>query len=581
MQAVLVEWKQKFMSQRINYDEILSYANQQSQLENLANIVCAFSAIVNAQDTISVKSLLLHTFEQLNTVLIKYTPGNPDTKWCKLPSLLQDWGVALPPHLQNLISRHVLFPGQEKSGELLDNHISPNTNGIFQPGHDISLKLTKAFTLHEMSALVLGLNAFLEPIIDVLDMLVFFKLHPSKMFDKYLHVYLQKESEPEVKEQPKSFTVPVIPSFSVQPQARDQTVIEGLPLHVLHKALNRTHALILKLMEGTAAYSEITAEGELNLANLQLDIKGEFNALHSFSAYLNPPIATCKGLSGVQCMLELFQCIHHIQIIHNVCEQYNLQGCLNDHHLVELNRLVKKLNQEKSCAELTINEACKKLESVKKILCLSSKKSLHCLELFTTVGDSAVFYQFVRDKWFTKERCQAVSKEKSQVQVVSKDESDTVSWKEAQALFWQQYQLVTAHLQHEEYDETVLNHLYAAFKFIGPFMDTQQSFHKLMSQVTSLDVTNGIKQLQTVNSNITLIQLWFSRAEVSEREVSVYTCTELPPLLVCSAEMIPSLPSVFIFLSAREIHLRMLPRSYTASSKLDTTFSVPQMPAAM
>ena len=519
MQAALVEWKQKFMNQQINYDEILAYANQQSQLENLAQIVCAFSAIVDAQDTIAMKTLLLNTFEQLNIVLIKYIPGNPDAKWCILPFLLQHWGVALPPHLLDLILRHVLFPGQEKSLELLNNHLVPNTNEIFQPGHDISLKLTKAFTLHEMSVLVHGLNAFLQPIMNVLEMLVFFKLHPSTMFDKYLHVYLQKESELKVEEQPKSafsFPVSATASFSAQPQA----VVEGLPLHVLHKALDRTHALILKLMQGTAAYSEITAEGELILDNL--DIKREFNALHRFSAHLKPPLATHKGLAGVQSMLELFQYIHHIQIIHSVCEQYHLQGCLNDPQLIELNQLVKDLN---SCAKLTPNKASKKLESVKKILCLSSKASPHCLELFTAVGDSAVFYQFVRDKWFMKEGCQAVSKENDQVQdvqAVSKDEGDTVSWKEAQAIFWQQYQLVTAHLQHEEYDETVLNHLYAAFKFIGPFMDTQQSFHKLMSQVTSLDVTNGIKQLQTVNSNITLIQLWFSRAEVSEREVSVY-----------------------------------------------------------
>ena len=36
---------------------------------------------------------------------------------------------------------------------------------------------------------------------DVLDMLVFFKLHPSEMFDKYLQVYLKKESEPGIEEQ--------------------------------------------------------------------------------------------------------------------------------------------------------------------------------------------------------------------------------------------------------------------------------------------------------------------------------------------------------------------------------------------
>ena len=85
-------------------------------------------------------------------------------------------------------------------------------------------------------------------------------------------------------------------------------------------------------------------------------------------------------------------------------------------------------------------------------------------------------------------------------------------------MFQQQYQLITAQLQHEEYNETVLNHLYAAFMFIKPFMDTHQNFHQLMSQVTSLDVTNGLKQLETVNTNITLIQLWFSRAGVSREE---------------------------------------------------------------
>ena len=94
-----------------------------------------------------------------------------------------------------------------------------------------------------------------------------------------------------------------------------------------------------------------------------------------------------------------------------------------------------------------------------------------------------------------------------------------------QAMFQQQYQLITAQLQHEEYNETVLNHLYAAFKFISPFMDTHQNFQQLMSQVTNLDVTNEMKQLQTVNTNITLIQLWFSRAEVSEGCAQCCVCT--------------------------------------------------------
>ena len=110
---------------------------------------------------------------------------------------------------------------------------------------------------------------------------------------------------------------------------------------------------------------------------------------------------------------------------------------------------------------------------------------------------------------------------------------DSAVGEEGQAMFQQQYQLITAQLQHEEYNETVLNHLYAAFKIIEPFMDTHQNFQQLMSKVTRLDVTNGVKQLQTVNSNITLIQLWFSRAEVSG-EVLLGVTASLGRIKVCA-----------------------------------------------
>ena len=147
---------------------------------------------------------------------------------------------------------------------------------------------------------------------------------------------------------------------------------------------------------------------------------------------------------------------------------------------------MEKLSSEESRAKLTLLEASTNMKRVRYLLCQASPSSL---ELFTAVGDSNAFYQFVHEKQFVGEKGQAV--------------------------FQQQYQLITAQLQHEEYNETVLNHLYAAFKIIEPFMDRDQSFYKLMSQVARLDVTNGLKQLKTVNTNITLIQLWFSRIEVS------------------------------------------------------------------
>ena len=100
---------------------------------------------------------------------------------------------------------------------------------------------------------------------------------------------------------------------------KDQSALEGLPLCVLHKATNHTHDLIMRLMQGTAKYSEIIAQVEMNLESL--NIEQEFNALHSFLAYLNIPMASHEGLAGVRCMLELFQYIQLIYTIHSVCDQ--------------------------------------------------------------------------------------------------------------------------------------------------------------------------------------------------------------------------------------------------------------------
>ena len=360
VRAVLLEWKHKFMKEHTNYDEILNLTSQQAQLENLGQTICASFATENTQNLLTVKNMFLTAFDRLNNHLIKYIPGQPDAKWCTLPSLLQGWGVALPTHLLDLISQHILFPREEKAQE---KPFSSNTSRIFQPGHDISLKLTKALSLHELSGLVEGMKAYLQ---DMLEL-----------------------------------------------------------------------------------------------------------------------------------MQEFFRYVHYIQTICSVCEQYQLQRCLEDPQLLELCQLVKDLDLKGNHDKVTPLKASNMIERVKKILCLGSEAYL---ELFTAVDDSNAFYHFVREKQFVGEKGQAV--------------------------FQQQYQLITAQLQHEEYNETVLNHLYAAFKIIEPFLDTHQSFHQLMSHVTSLNVTNGVKQLQTVNTNITLIQLWFSRAEVGIMViVCIYTAS--------------------------------------------------------
>ena len=493
IQIVLKDWQDRFLHQRANYDEILLYASNHTHLHSLGNTLCVSSLICDAQDSHQMKTQFLTEFESLNISLIKYIPNLPDVKWCTLPALLQEYGVGLPHKLQKMISQYVLFPGDEKPlhWEPPTNPVPPSTTGHFQPGHEVSLQLSKGVSLYQLAELITELNDFQQLLVGHLEMLVFFKLHKSVMFDKYLRVQIAHNTKKLESLKPQSilpslqfsgltFSVPIP---SIQITQRETEAKQGLPVKVFIQSLDGTKDLLSKVMQGDAKYSEIIAEGELDLENL--DVTREFAVLVEYSNMKN---FVCGGLSGVQSMLELFQYSNHVHNIDSVCIQYQLKGCLDDPRLTNLKGLVWQLKSEDARAKLTPNEAVRKLQQVKTTLGFKEKTNSKCLNLFAVIQDSAAFYQFIRDKQFYGEQ--------------------------GKAIFHQQYQLITAQLQHEEYDEQVLNHLLAAFRLITPFMDQHQSLGTLMSKVMDLDVTNELRQLETVNTNITLIRLWFSRAEV-------------------------------------------------------------------
>ena len=488
-------WQRNVKEKELNFDDIMLYAGYQSGLEELGHALCATSTVIDPHSIQEYKMSFLQNFEMLNILLLKYIPGKPEAKWCTLPSLLAQYGVAFPSHLQDPLTKYVRFPGETKTlgSGALNNLIPHNTTGQFNPGHEISLQISKDLSLRAICKLVQDLESFLCSILDRIDMLVFFRLHHSEMFDKYLKLSLEKETtERSRKMNPAAtmstfhFSIPKFPSVSMKMAESEPE--EGLPLSILLRSLDNTKQLLVKLMEGKATYSEIIAEGNLELSSL--DIEREFNTLDDFTVHLKQTLGSRDGLIGVRNMLELFQYTKFIQTIHSVCEQYNLQRCLEDQVLKELVSIAEELQPERSRHELTLIKASEMMKRVKTSLFGDQQPNIQCLRLFEAVSDSAVFYQFIKDKGFIGDH--------------------------GKALFSQQYQLITAQLQHEEYDETVLNHLFAAFKFMSPFMDTHQNFRRLMKQVVNLDTSNGLKQLETVNTNITLIQLWFSRAEVRE-----------------------------------------------------------------
>lgn len=492
VQTVVLAWQERVRGRELNYDEIMVYANIQGGIQSIGDAISASSSILEPHILQQHKNAYLQYFEHLNVMLLRYIPGKPEVKWCTLSSLLAENGVSFPPELADTITKYVEIPGETKEveGGLLENEMRCDTSGLFKPGQAVSLKLSKKLGLRDLIRLVSDLQVFLEPILDQMEMLVFFKLHNSDMFNKYQKLYMVKE----VKKLERKLHPPMpsvmstfgnFPSVSLQP-TEVQEVKMSLP--ILVRSLDQTKELLIKLIEGNATYNEIIAEGQLDLENL--DIDREFDILSGFILHLKHTLKSEVGLEGVRCMLELFQYQRHILKIRDVCDQYKLKGCLEDEELQELVEIAEELGPEKSRRELTLIEATNKMKQVRKLLfgTESERVRSQCLKLFDAVADSAAFYQFMKDKRF--------------------------SGAQGQAVFTQQYQLITAQLQHEEYDEQVLNHLFAAYKFMLPFMNTKQDFSSLMDQVVQLDTSNGLKQLETVNRNITLIQLWFSRAEV-------------------------------------------------------------------
>ena len=499
LQIVLIDWQKNFVENNCNYDDILLYANNQSKLFQIGQLVCSKSIIVGAQDTQFKMNYYLQLFEKVNAHFIKYISGNPDAKYSTLPQILHRYGVVFP----SKFTKHILLPGEKASptGERpLLNPLSPCTTGLFQPpGQNISLEATKGLTMTELAVLTEQLDQFVKPLLDHMDMLVFFSLHQCEIFNNYLHLQLKEEClvkqfvsvYPLMKPSVCFSTLRALPK-------QEGPKEEGFSLQILARALNTTRNFLAKLIQGTAKYSEIIAEGGM-LTLESINIEAEFNTLASFFATveLAPHISNDEWLKAICSMLELFQYTSfHIPGIYGVCQQYNLEGCLNDPSLKEVVRLAEEV--ERSRANLTPLKAVEKMQCVKSSLYHKKPGSYSSLGLFPAVANSAAFFQFVRDKRFDGEK--------------------------GQAAFGQQYQLITAQLQHEEYNENVLNHLYAAYKFILPFMDSKQNFNSLMTKVTGLDVSGGLKHLETVNSNITLIRLWFSRAEVSAVKHNMCEC---------------------------------------------------------
>lgn len=486
---MVYNWKAKFNDKQVTYDEILAYANDQWLLQNISNKLHCTS-LEYSSEVDEVKNEFFQQFEMLNVCLIKYVSERPDLNWCTLPALFDEFGFTLPRSLQKMIEEFIEFPGKVTSSKFNKYSRCENNNTFkcFKPGSNVSLKLSGNITLHQLTKLVSDLIEVEKEMLNNVGMLVFFSLSRSRMFNQYMwsqiqHAQVQYQHHKLRFQSTTGFPSPKL-VLSLQSHVKhEDDECAPLPMSVLIESLQYSKVVVENLLSGEAKYHDIIANGALDLESL--DIDKECSILTKYAQRNN---LTWSGLHGVRNMLELFQYSKFIQNIHNVCRQYDIKGCLSDTELYELKAIADKLESEDDRRKLTPNVASKCLVTVKKLLCISADTDMKCLDIFTAIQESTAFYAFVKRKEFYDEK--------------------------GVANFNQKFQLITAQLQHEEYDEQVLNHLYAAFKLILPFMDIDQNLKTLMAKVLALDVKNGLKQLETVNVNITLITLWFSRAEV-------------------------------------------------------------------
>ena len=485
VKTLMVTLHKRLTEKELNYDEIMLCLTIQPQLISIANNLCISADLQILQEQ---KIQFCESYEQLNIEMLKYIPGKSERNWFTLTSLLVTNGVSFPEQLSYVLTKYVRIPGESNKmiGVLLENEPPVSTTGKFTLGCDVSLKLSKELLLRGLQKLVDDLHKFLQPLVEHMEMLVFFSLKESDLFFKYHKMHLEKVSieyrEKDEDVHPKStiFSLPGLQSIN-QVKSKDDE-----EMNLLVESLALTEDILRRLNEGVATYNEITAVGKIDLTSVNID--AELKILSEYIISYKPELRNEAGLSGVKNMLELFQYTEKVLMIHKVCEQYKLKGCLGDNTLKQLKEIAEDLAPRESREELTPIEATDRLKEVKYLLFKTQNGDSRCLKLFDAVADCKAFNEFLRDR-----------------QLVGP---------QGREVFTQQCRLITAQLQHEDYDEQVLNHLIGAFQLMFPFIDTDQNFSSLMNQVVKLHTSNGLKQLYTVNSNIFLIQLWFSKAEV-------------------------------------------------------------------
>ena len=362
---------------------------------------------------------------------------------------------------ENLIEEHFMFPDSSNHCECLKYSPKlPEGSSFKPPVESIIMRMKKDLELVCLAQIVHDLKCIISKLSPNMNLIVYFHLNSSKLFDEFLQQKMLVVSD-EDEEDP------------------DHQIIQ------LGSSLKEAILFLKQLMEGAITFGEIDKFTAVDINEINVD--------EEFKVFSTCPIGQCissqDGSDAMKSMLKLLKSVYFISKLIDVCDQFKLNACLEDPGLHDIKSILKSLESKESKMQLTPTVAHEKWGKVCELLYLKPNFDFSVLFVFETVSDSVDFFHFLDEMGFTD--------------------------KEGEILFRQQHELVTAKLEQDPFTDSILNHLFGAFFFVLPFMDHAQNLQSLMKELCEREVNNGQQQLETVKSNMHLIRYWFSRVQVS------------------------------------------------------------------
>lgn len=305
----------------------------------------------------------------------------------------------------------------------------------------------------------------LEPMSLALHVLAFFQLQPSNWFTHILKWCKEDENS-------------VLVS--------DETPLNN-SIEDINRAVLLAVSLIWRICNGSATYEEIVLADSFKLTDIVVQEEKLSLSLFAeiFSDQFNEEVQVCDQLNGVTAFIELQRFSEYVSIVDKVCKQFKFNELWSEWKLQNLMEDTKQFKSKDFLKKISLREAVSKSSDIKERFLIGNDGCFQdVFELFEVVHNSGPFIDFAIKKGFTG--------------ITGRQQ------------FTKLYRLVAAQLQHEDYNDVLLDHLLGCFDYVEPFLIEPSSFQQLMEQIISLpSIKNGIKQLKTVNRNVSTIKLWF------------------------------------------------------------------------